>query len=49
MAEYVGIPADMVTARAYPHQKKATVKKYQSSGEVVMFVGDGVNDSLVLA
>lgn len=49
VANHLGIPDQYVTSRAYPHQKKQVVKKYQSQGEVVMFVGDGVNDSLVLA
>lgn len=49
VANYVGIPEALVTAKAYPHQKKNVVKKFQAQGEVVMFVGDGVNDSLVLA
>lgn len=49
VANYLDIPKWYVTARAYPHQKKSTVQKYQQSGEKVMFVGDGVNDGPVLA
>merc|ERR1711879_523194 len=40
---------DMVTFRAYPNDKKRVVRELQKSGEKVMFVGDGVNDSPVLA
>lgn len=35
--------------RAYPADKKKTVQKFQANGEKVMFIGDGVNDSPVLA
>lgn len=39
----------MVTYQAYPETKKEVVEKYQSEGKKVMFVGDGINDSPVLA
>lgn len=43
------IPFENVTYRAYPNDKKKVVMKLQKAGEKVMFVGDGVNDSPVLA
>ena len=46
VADFLGITD--ITARASPIQKKLVVKKLQQNKEVVMFVGDGVNDSLVL-
>jgi len=49
VANHLSIPTDLVTYRAYPNDKKKVVMKYQQKGEVVMFVGDGVNDSPVLA
>ena len=49
VARYLEIPEEFVTYRAYPNDKKKVVMKYQSQGEKVMFVGDGVNDSPVLA
>ena len=49
VARYLDIPSSNVTFRAYPNDKKRTVKRFQSQGEKVMFIGDGVNDSPVLA
>ena len=49
VAKYLDIPAENVTYRAYPNDKKNAVIKLQRRGEKVMFVGDGVNDSPVLA
>ena len=49
VAKHLDIPTSLVTYRAYPNDKKRMVKKFQSEGEKVMFVGDGVNDSPVLA
>ena len=49
VARYLHIPSSLVTFRAYPNEKKRTVRRYQQQGEKVMFVGDGVNDSPVLA
>ena len=49
VAQYLDIPTSNVTFRAYPNDKKRTVKRFQSQGEKVMFIGDGVNDSPVLA
>lgn len=49
VAKYLEIPEANVTYRAYPNDKKKVVMKLQSQGEKVMFVGDGVNDSPVLA
>jgi Cu+-exporting ATPase len=49
VAKYLEMPEESVTYRAYPNDKKKLVKKLQEQGEKVMFVGDGVNDSPVLA
>lgn len=49
MADYLGIGRKNVFYKAYPEDKKKTVEKYQFLGEKVMFVGDGINDSPVLA
>ena len=49
VADYLNIPIENVTYRAYPNEKKKAVMKLQNEGEKVMFVGDGVNDSPVLA
>jgi Cd2+/Zn2+-exporting ATPase len=35
--------------KAYPADKKKAVEMMQAKGEKVMFVGDGINDSPVLA
>lgn len=49
VARHLGIPSDLVTPKAYPNDKKRVVKGFQAAGERVMFIGDGVNDSPVLA
>ena len=49
VARYLNIPSSNVTFRAYPNDKKRVVRKFQQAGEKVMFIGDGVNDSPVLA
>ena len=49
VAQYLGIDIKDVVYRAYPADKKKAVQKMQAKGEKVMFVGDGINDSPVLA
>lgn len=49
VAKHLEIPETSVTYRAYPKDKKKVVMQLQAQGEKVMFVGDGVNDSPVLA
>mmetsp|Transcript_1220 Transcript_1220/g.2227 ORF Transcript_1220/g.2227 Transcript_1220/m.2227 type:complete len:674 (+) Transcript_1220:1064-3085(+) len=49
VAEHLGIPLTNVTFSAYPDTKRRMVQKYQEEGSCVMFVGDGINDSPVLA
>ena len=49
VAKHLDIPVENVTYSAYPETKKKMVEKYQSEGKKVMFVGDGINDSPVLA
>lgn len=49
VADMVGIDRHNVMFRAKPEGKKYKVEDLQNHGEKVMFVGDGVNDSPVLA
>ena len=49
VAKYLGIDIKDVVYKAYPEDKKKTVEKFQKEGERVMFIGDGINDSPVLA
>lgn len=49
VARHLGIDVNDVTYKAYPSDKKKVVEKFQAEGEKVMFVGDGINDSPVLA
>lgn len=49
VATYLGISMENTYSEAYPEQKKAIVEQYQSQGNKVMFIGDGINDSPVLA
>ena len=51
-AQYIGrmagIDAADVIAEVLPTEKAAVVKRYQEQGEVVMMVGDGINDAPAL-
>jgi P-type E1-E2 ATPase len=49
VARYLGIDEEKVVYRAYPDTKRKQVEKLQALGQKVMFVGDGINDSPVLA
>lgn len=50
VARYLGIDTEDVVYKAYPEDKKSTVERFQRiNKERVMFVGDGINDSPVLA
>lgn len=49
VARHLGIPIENVTYQAYPETKQKVVEEYQNEGRKVMFVGDGINDSPVLA
>jgi len=49
VATFLSIPHNYVFSNKNPGQKKRVVLSFQQEDETVMFVGDGVNDSPVLA
>lgn len=49
VADHLGIKFDNVIAKAYPEDKKHKIELLQAEGKKVIFVGDGINDSPVLA
>lgn len=49
IARQVGISSDMVWAAITPVGKKDIIQRMQEEGEIVAFVGDGINDSPGLA
>ncbi|EGC30713.1 hypothetical protein DICPUDRAFT_157536 [Dictyostelium purpureum] len=49
IANQVGIPEGQIFSEVIPKEKSDKVKELQDSGNVVCFVGDGVNDSPALS
>ncbi|MBE9174944.1 heavy metal translocating P-type ATPase [Synechocystis salina LEGE 06155] len=49
VARSLGIPAAQVHWEAFPEDKAKIVRDLRRSGQVVAFVGDGLNDSVALA
>ncbi|RDW73072.1 p-type ATPase-like protein [Coleophoma cylindrospora] len=49
IARLVGIVPEDVYAGVTPDQKQSIIRKFQSKGECVAMVGDGINDSPALA
>ncbi|MBL9137828.1 MAG: cation-translocating P-type ATPase [Verrucomicrobiales bacterium] len=49
VAREAGIPTTHVLAEVHPEQKAESVKRLQSEGHRVAFVGDGINDGPALA
>ncbi|KAB8305040.1 hypothetical protein EYC80_004345 [Monilinia laxa] len=49
VARIVGIPPENVHAGVTPDQKQDIIRDFQSRGECVAMVGDGINDSPALA
>ena len=49
VANYLGIDIRDVVYKAYPIDKRRAVERMQANNQKVMFVGDGINDSPVLA
>lgn len=50
-AEHIGdiVGVDEIVAEVLPTEKANVVKRYQDGGEIVMMVGDGINDAPALA
>jgi Cu+-exporting ATPase len=48
IAEHVGIPAERVLAGVSPQGKAQQIERLQQQGQVVAFVGDGINDAPAL-
>ena len=49
VAKHLSIDEANVTYQAYPDTKRQVVEKLQGQGRKLLFVGDGINDSPVLA
>ncbi len=49
-AKHIGkiVGIDEVIAKVLPNQKAEIIKAYQDKGEIVMMVGDGINDAVAL-
>ncbi|KAF2837487.1 heavy metal translocatin [Patellaria atrata CBS 101060] len=49
VARQLGLPAHLTKSRASPADKRAYIQTIQKNNGVVIFVGDGTNDSIALA
>lgn len=49
VGKQLGLAGEHIISEVVPKEKGETVKRLQSKGKTVAFVGDGVNDSVALS